>query len=401
MLNRDQIWQLARSVHPFAVQARRHLHQYPELSFREEQTSAYVAEQLRAMGYELQTGLGGFGIKAVLTGAKPGPTVALRADMDALPITEETGLAFASKNPGVMHACGHDVHTAILLGAAKALKSLQAELPGNVVFIFQPGEEVNPGGASLMIKDGVLENPKVDAIFGLHAMPYQECGTMGFGAGPLLAAPDEIHVTIVGKGGHAAGPQFCVDPILAACQFVTLVQQVVSRNVGPFETAVVNIGLIRGGTAPNIIPDTVQLEGTIRTMSREVREQMPQRIEAILKGVCDAAGATYQFVYDPGYPVLVNDPAMTDLARRAATHALGEQKVSGMQPSMGGEDFAYYLERVPGTFARLGSATPGTEHPAGLHTSRLMIDEECLAVGMAYYISVAQQFLHERTGTGK
>ncbi|MFZ5816284.1 MAG: M20 metallopeptidase family protein [Bacillota bacterium] len=394
MMSKEQIWDLARAVHPYAVAIRRHLHRNPELSFEEHDTHRFLVEQLQELGFAFESGLGGgTGIKAVLEGGRPGPTVALRADIDALPILEETGLEFASQRPGKMHACGHDVHTAILLATAKALQALQAELPGKVVFLFQPGEEKNPGGASLMIRDGCLENPKVEAIFGLHVMPFMETGSMGFGAGPLMASPDEVEVTVVGRGGHGAAPHLTVDPVLAACQIITLLQQVVARNVSPFQQAVITVGMIHGGTAPNVIPDEVTFKATVRTMDPEVRKLMPRRIEEVVKGVCDAAGATYRFHYDPGYPVLINDLQMTELARRAALAVLEPGQVQGMAPSMGGEDFAYYLEKVPGTFARLGAMAPGATKPYGLHTSRLLIDEECIAVGTAYYISVVQQYL--------
>lgn len=393
-MNKEQIWNLARSVHAYGVEVRRHLHRNPELSFAEHNTHQYLAEQLRELGYTFESGLGGgTGIKAVLEGGKPGPTVALRADIDALPITEETGLEFASQTPGVMHACGHDVHTAVLLSTARALKAIQADLPGRVVFLFQPGEEQNPGGASLMIRDGCLENPKVDAIFGLHVMPFMDAGTMGFGSGALMASPDEVEVTVIGQGGHGAAPHLCVDPVLATCQIITLLQQVVARNVSPFQQAVITVGAIHGGSAPNVIPDEVHFKATVRTMDPEVRKLMPQRIEAVVKGVCEAAGATYKFLYDPGYPVLINDAAMTEVGRQAALAILEPEQVQAMQPSMGGEDFAYYLEKVPGTFARLGARKPGAESAFGLHTSRLLIDEEAIAVGVAYYLSVVQEYL--------
>jgi len=394
MLTKEQVWELARTVHPYGVKVRRDLHQNPELSFCEHETHRYLATALQELGYSFRAGLGGgTGLQVVIRGARPGPVVALRADIDALPIQEETGLPFASRRPGVMHACGHDVHTAILLATAKALWSIKDELPGQVVLIFQPGEEKNPGGASLMIRDGVLDQPKVDAIFGLHVEPFLEAGRMAFGEGPMMAAPDELRVTIVGRGGHGATPHLTVDPVLTACQVITALQQVVARNVNPFQPAVVTIGMIQGGSAHNVIPDEVSFVGTVRTMDPELRRLMPERIEAVVRGICAAAGASYRFHYEHGYPVLVNHPEMTALARQAAVDVLGADKVEQMEPSMGGEDFAYYLERVPGTFARLGARAHDDAAPYGLHTSRLMVDESCIAVGVAYYIQVVQNFL--------
>lgn len=394
-VTQDAIWQLARFVHPLGVEVRRHLHRYPELSFEEKETSSYLAERLTAMGLSFQSGVGGYGIKVVIEGGRPGPTVALRADMDALPIQEETGLPFASTRPGLMHACGHDIHTATLLATARALLELRSELPGRVVLIFQPGEEVNPGGASLMIKDGVLQNPKVDAIFGVHVMPLMDAGTMGFAAGPVMAAPDEFDVTIIGKGGHGAAPHLTVDPVLTAAQCLTLLQQVVARNVSPFAKAVITVGMIQGGAARNVIPNEVIFKGTVRTMDPVIREQMPVRIEQIIRGVCEAAGAAYRLRYDRGYPVLINDPAATELARAAAAEVLGTDNLLPMEPSMGGEDFAYFLQEVPGSFARLGAAVPGSTDRYGLHTSKLMIDEGCIAVGVAYFLNVVQNYLKQ------
>jgi len=394
MLSKEQVWELARSVHAYGIEVRRHIHRNPELSFAEHDTHWYLADQLQDLGYSFRSHLaGGTGLHAVIEGSRPSPVVALRADIDALPIQEETGLPFASERPGVMHACGHDVHTAILLATAKALQSIRDDLPGTVVLIFQPGEERNPGGASLMIRDGVLDQPKVDAIFGLHIDPYLEAGRMAFASGPVMAAPDELRVTVIGQGGHGAWPHQTVDPVVTTAQIVTLLQQVVARNVDPFQPAVITIGMIQGGSAHNIIPDEVRLVGTVRTMDEALRRRMPERIEAVIRGVCEAAGATYRMEYERGYPVLVNHPDATDIGRRAAALVLGEEKVGVMEPSMGGEDFAYYLERVPGTFARLGARSPGDTAPHGLHTSRLMVDESCIAVGVAYYIQVVQSFL--------
>lgn len=394
MLSREQVWELARSVHAYGNEVRRHIHRYPELSFEEHETHKYLAAELQKLGHSFRSHLGGgTGLHVVIEGKQPGPVVALRADIDALPIQEETGLPFASERPGIMHACGHDVHTAVLLATAKALQSIKDDLPGTVVLIFQPGEERNPGGASLMIRDGVLDRPKVDAIFGLHVDPYLQVGRMAFAPGPVMAAPDELRVTVTGRGGHGAWPHRTVDPIVTAAQVITSLQQIVARNVDPIRPAVLTVGLIQGGTAHNVIPDEVSFVGTVRTMHEEVRRLMPERLETVIRGVCAAAGATYRMEYEHGYPVLVNDPEATEIGRRAAIAVLGEENVGAMEPSMGGEDFAYYLERVPGTFARLGVRSPDNLAPHGLHTSRLMIDESSIAVGVAYYIQVVQSFL--------
>jgi len=393
---RERIWELAQTVQPFAIEARRHLHRYPELSFQERETAGYVADRLTEMGYAFRSSVGGYGIKAVIGDPLLGPAIALRADMDALPIAEETGLEFASARPGLMHACGHDVHTAILLGTARALKELEAHIPGSVVLIFQPGEEVNPGGASQMIKDGVLSNPNVEAIFGLHVAPQHQVGSMTFGAGPRLASPDQFDVKVRGRGGHGAVPHLTIDPVLTACQCITLLQQVVARNVNPFDSAVITVGMINGGVARNVIPDEVTFQGTVRTMNPAVRRLMRGKIESVIRGVCEAAGADYDLTYDEGYPVLVNHPGATLMGQRAAESVLGPANVLDMPPSMGGEDFAFFLEQVPGTFTRLGCTAPGVEGAPGLHTSRLMIDEGCIAVGVAYYLSVISEFFEHR-----
>lgn len=387
------IGRLAQAVHPFAVATRRHLHQHPELSFQETETSRYLAAQLRLLGLEPQTGLGGGnGIKVVIGGGRPGRTVALRADMDALPIHEETGLPFASQHPGVMHACGHDVHTATLLATAKALLEVRVDLPGTVVLLFQPGEELDPGGASLMIADGCLENPHVDAIFGLHINPYEDVGTVLLAPGALYASPDDFVVTIRGQGGHAAAPHIGVDPIVTAAQVILGLQTIVSRNTNPFDQAVITIGSIHGGAASNVIPDTVTLSGTIRTMNPAIRKQLPQRLEQVVRGVCEAAGATYEVQQSYGYPVLVNDGPMTERAQRAARAIFAPEQVLAAKPTMGAEDFAYYLEQRPGSYAKIGCSTPGQERH-GLHTSRLLVDEACMETGVAYFLSVVREFL--------
>jgi 16S rRNA G966 N2-methylase RsmD len=262
---KDRLWELAKAVHAEVVADRRWLHQHPELSYEEKESSGYIAEQLRKLGHEPQVGIGGHGVKLVLYGKRPGRTIALRADMDALPVQEETDLPFASVNPGVMHACGHDCHVAMLLGAARGLTLMEGDWTGDVVLIFQPAEEQGPGGASLMIKDGVLHNPDVEAIFGLHINPFVPAGSLGFAPGPMKAATDRFQVVVRGRGGHGASPHLTLDPIPAAAQVIQALQHVVSRNVRPGEPAVVTVGSIRGGQAANVIPSEVTLSGTIDT----------------------------------------------------------------------------------------------------------------------------------------
>lgn len=383
----------AAGVHAYAVSVRRHLHQHPELSFQEKETSAFVAAELRKMGYEPETGIGGHGVRLVVRDAHPGPTIALRADMDALPIHEETGLPFASQNPGVMHACGHDMHTATLLATAKAVKERAGELAGTLVLLFQPAEESLPGGAKLMIEAGALKNPNVDVIFGLHVDPEVPCGELRFGSGPVMAAPDSFKLVIRGKGGHAAFPHQAIDPVLAAGHVITQMQQLVSRNLSPFQQAVVGISSIHGGQADNVIPDQVEMVGTVRTLDPAVRAMIPGRMEAVIRGVCESVGATYTFNYQHGYPAVVNTEAETNVARQVGSNVLAPDRVGLMTPVMGGEDFAYYLQEVPGTFGWLGARPAVQGQPHLLHTSRLILDEEAMKAGVAYYLGLIEHYL--------
>lgn len=391
------VWALAESVSGAMVQTRRWLHQHPEVGFQESETARYVADCLRQMGVHPETGIGGYGIKAVLPGNRPGPTIAIRADMDALPIVEETGLPFASLYEGKMHACGHDVHTAILLGAAQALTQLAGDFAGRVVLIFQSGEEVNPGGASLMAQAGVLDNPPVDAVFALHINPLQPCGLLEFAAGPVMAAPDELEIVVEGRGGHGAYPHLTADPVVAAAQIVVALQQIVSRQVPPLEPAVISVGSIHGGSATNVIADKVVLAGTVRTMSSSLRDLLPGWIERVATGVAAAHGCQAQVNISRGYPPVCNDPAMTTLARRAAARILPAALIGEMEPTMGGEDFAYFLERVPGSICRLGVAPhEGEAYP--LHSARLRVDEDAMKTGVAYWLALIQECeLHWRS----
>lgn len=389
-MNRSAIRDLVRSVEPFVLEVRRHIHAHPELSFQEAETAAFVADRLREMGYEPQTGVGGLhAVTAKLEGGRPGPTIGLRADMDALPINELTDLPFKSLNPGVMHACGHDTHTAMLLGAARALRQVREQLAGNVVFLFQPAEEMGPGGAQAMVQAGALAG--VDAAFALHIGPSHDAGKMGFMAGVSSANSDGLKITITGKGGHAAHPHMSVDAVAVAGYVIVGLQQIVSRQVAPTQSAVITIGAIHGGTKGNIIAEQVELVGTVRTLDAAVRESMPRRIKTLVKGVCDSFGASAAVEYRLGYPSVINDASMVALARRAAAIAVGEENVFTNEVSMGGEDFAYMLQAVPGCMGRLGSGNPATpvDQRYPLHNARMMVDEAALANGVAYYVALA------------
>lgn len=387
---RERLWELAKAVHAEVVADRRWLHQHPELSYEEKETSAYIADQLRKLGHEPQVGVGGYGVKLAMPGKRPGRTIALRADMDALPVQEETGLPFASANPGVMHACGHDCHVAMLLGAARGLTLMEGDWAGTVVLIFQPAEEQGPGGATLMIKDGVLHDPDVEAIFGLHINPHVPAGRLGFAPGPMKAATDRFRVVIRGRGGHGASPHLALDPIPAAAQVIQALQHVVSRNVRPGEPAVVTVGSIHGGQAPNVIPSEVVLSGTIRTMGEPLRTTIREWIERTVQGAVAAHGCQAEMSFSSGYPAVLNDPVQTEYARRAARRILPEESIEVMEPSMGGEDFAFYLEKVPGSVGRVGVA-PSSGELYPLHSDRLRVEESALATGVAFWLAVVQE----------
>lgn len=391
-MDRDRIWALAEAQRAFVVAARRQIHQRPELSFQEHETAAFVAERLREVGYEPRTGIGraGTGLTAVLAGGRPGPTLALRADMDALPVQEENDLPFRSERTGVMHACGHDAHTAILLGAARALMDAREEVPGRVVFLFQHGEERTTGGALELIEAGALEG--VDAVFGLHQGTELDVGQMAFAVGPRSAAVDDFTLTVVGKGGHGAFPHRTVDAVQVAAQLVGALHQVVGRRVPPLESAVLTVGTIQGGTKENIVAHEVTMTATVRTLDPAVRDLMQREVEAVARGVTAAWGADFRLDYRRGYPVLVNEAAMTEAARRAAELVLEPGAVVATRPVMAAEDFAYYLERVPGSFGSIGVGTPGTTDRGGSHSGAFLLDEGALPIGVAYYLSLVTNF---------
>jgi amidohydrolase len=369
------------------VSIRRDLHMHPELGFREHRTAGIVAERLRALGYDVYEGIGTTGVVGVIKGARPGRTIMLRADMDALPILEERDHAYRSQADGVMHACGHDGHVAILLGAAALIADRRDELAGTVTLVFQPAEE-GLGGAKAMIEDGLIDRFGIERAYGLHLSSKYPTGSLGFREGPMYASSDSIEIEVVGVGGHGSAPHDTVDPILAAASFVTSVQQVVSRNVDPLEPAVVTIGAIHGGTTHNVIPRTCTMLGTVRAFSDDVRKAMPERIERVLRACCDASGARYEFDYLWRYPVTANDPAQTQYARALAAATIGDERTIDAAQLMGAEDFSFYAQRVPACFYTLGcSSSPDTSHPH--HSSLFDIDEAALPNGVAMMAALA------------
>lgn len=369
------------------VALRRDFHMHPELGFEEHRTAGIVADRLRRLGFDVHTGIAGTGVVGVMRGAKPGRTIMLRADMDALPILEENSHAFRSTIDGKMHACGHDGHVAMLLGAAELIADGKDRLAGTVCLLFQPAEEGH-GGAKVMIEEGVLERFKIERAYGLHLNTKLPAGTLGFREGPFYASSDSIEIEVLGKGGHGSAPHDAIDPIYTAANFITSVQQVVSRHVDPIEPAVVSIGSIHGGTIHNVIPRTVRMLGTVRAFSDDVRNEMPQRIERVLKSCCDAMGARYEFNYLWRYPVTSNDPDQTRYARALADRTAGEQHVITADKLMGAEDFSFFAERVPACFYTVG-ARGGAETSAPHHSSTFDIDERALVVGVQMMAALA------------
>jgi len=383
----------AEALEKTLVSDRRHLHQNPELSFEEVQTSAFVQERLRDLNIPFTSGIGGYGVVANLQGHRPGPVVALRADMDALPIQEANEVPYASKVPGVMHACGHDVHTASLLGVAALLRSRTHEFSGTVRFLFQPAEEKLPGGASLMIRDGALANPTPQAIYGQHVMPLLPAGTVGFRSGRYMASADEIRLTIRGKGGHAAMPHLNTDAVLIASHIVVALQQVVSRRANPTLPSVLSFGHIIGEGAYNVLPNDVRLRGTFRTMDEPWRDQAHALIREIASGTASAMGAVCDVEIDRGYPMLFNHPETTALARSTAEAYLGPQQVVDLDLWMAAEDFAFYAQQIPATFYRLGTRNEAKGWVSSVHTSTFDVDESALPLGAGLMAAIALEQL--------
>jgi amidohydrolase len=376
-----------RDVVDEVVATRRDLHEHPELGFEEERTSAMVAARLRELGFEVHTGIGKTGVVGVLRGAQPGKTIMLRADMDGLPIDEENDVPYRSQSPVHMHACGHDGHVAMLLGAARVVASRKDELAGTVCFLFQPAEE-GKGGAKAMIEDGVLERFGIERAYGLHLASSHPAGQVGVREGAFYASSDSIEITIEGKGGHGAAPHLSIDPVYVASQFVVAVQQIVSRNIDPIEPAVVTIGAIHGGTTHNVIPSRVTLMGTVRAFDAEVRAKMAERIERVLRGICESSGATYAFEYLWRYPVTSNDAEQTRYVRALAERVAGAEHVADVPKLMGAEDFSFFAERVPACFFTIGS-NGGPDSAWPHHHARFDIDESALPTGVRMMIALA------------
>jgi len=394
----EEIAKAAEALEPKLIETRRDFHRHPELSNREERTARVVAEKLRALGLdEVRTNVARHGVVGLLKGTKPGPVVALRADMDALPINETIDVPYKSLVPGVKHACGHDAHTTVELGVAEVLSKMRDEIHGSVKFLFQPAEEGAPadeeGGAPLMIKEGALENPKPLAIFGLHTTPEEEAGQIGYRAGPSQASSDGFSITIHGKMSHAASPQKGIDTIVVAAECVSALQSIKSRRIDAFEPVVITIGTIHGGNRQNILADEVKMEGTVRTLSEDVRNRVEQLMRETLAGVTKAYGAKFEMNYSRGTMVVDNDPKLVAETLPILRLVLGEKNVLEAPKRMGAEDFSFYQQVVPGFFLRLGSVNKAKGITAEGHTPEFDIDEECLVTGVKVMANIAMDFL--------
>ena len=379
----DTLRQAVDSHAPEVVAWRRDFHRHPELGFEEVRTSGIVAERLLALGLDsVRTGVGGTGVVGVMKAAKAeGPPVLLRADMDALPVQEEPGREYGSTVPGKMHACGHDGHTAMLLGAAAVLAGWRSALKRDVVFCFQPAEE-GQGGAEAMIREGFLSELGVGEAYGLHLWSPFPVGTIQVRPGPVMAAQDEFEATFHGRGGHGAAPHVCLDPVLAAAKGLVALQSVVSRSVSPFEPAVVSVGSLHGGTAPNVIPDDATMRGTLRSFSETTRDILRRRVREVLEGVATTSGCRLEFLLKPGFPAVVNHPEAVEKVLAAARGVVGSERVVTMEPMAAAEDFAYFLREVPGAFVFVGAGNEAKGITAPHHSPRFDIDESALPRGV-------------------
>jgi amidohydrolase len=378
----NQIKELAKQYADEFIQIRHYLHAHPELSYQEFKTSAFIQQKLAEMGIEYSI-MATTGVVAIIKGTNPDSRIiALRADMDALPIQEENDVPYKSVNDGIMHACGHDVHTTCLLGAAKILNQTKANWEGTIKLIFQLGEEKNPGGASLMIKEGVLQNPKPQGIIGMHVHPGLELGKLSFRKGRVMASADEIYITIKGNGGHAAAPHLTADTILIASQMIVSLQQIVSRNNNPTSPSVLSFCAFNGGNSTNVIPSQVKLMGTFRAMDETWRYKAHQLITKQATAIVEGMGATIDLKIDIGYPTVDNDPTLTETAWQLANEYMGSQHVQETELRMGAEDFGYYTQQIPGCFFRLGVRNEAAGIIHNVHTPKFNIDERAIETGM-------------------
>ncbi|USB33163.1 amidohydrolase [Paenibacillus sp. YPG26] len=387
----QRLLERAEEIQSEVIDWRRYLHQHPELSFEESKTAYYIEETLCAMGHMEVSRPTPTSVMARLIGSRPGKVLAIRADIDALPIEEDTGLPYSSGNPGVMHACGHDGHTATVLGVAKVMAEHQAELEGEIRFIFQHAEELPPGGAEEMIAAGVMTD--VDTVIGAHLQSPVEVGKVGVVAGPMLASPDTFYITINGKGGHAAEPHRVIDSIAIGAQVVNNLQHIVSRHVNPMDPLVVSVTKFIGGHTHNVIPGSVELCGTVRCMDLELRDEVPKRMKQIIEGITSAHGATFEFRYEYGYRPLINHESVTKTIAETIQELYGEEALYTIKPSMAADDFSAYLNSAPGTYFNIGAGRKekGIIYPH--HHPKFTIDEEALLIGMKVFISSALKLL--------
>jgi amidohydrolase len=382
MALQEQIKSLASQFAGDLIHIRRYLHQYPELSYHEYETAKFIAKTLTDFGLSPETGIAGTGVVALIEGKNPqAKTVALRADMDALPITEANDVVYKSKNQGIMHACGHDVHTTSLLGVARILQQLTHEFEGTIKLVFQPAEEVAPGGAKAMIENGVLENPKPQSMLGQHVAPNISIGKIGFREGLYMASADELYITVKGKGGHGAMPETLIDPVLISSHLIVALQQIVSRNANPKTPSVLSFGKVIANGATNVIPNEVKIEGTFRTLNEAWREDALIRMKKLAEGLVEAMGGTCDFFIQRGYPFLKNHPELTRRMREKTVAYLGEANIIDLDMWMAAEDFAYYTHHVDACFYRLGTRNEAKGIVSGVHTPTFDVDEDALEIG--------------------
>ncbi len=389
----DTIQEKANQIQDELVRIRREIHSNPELGLEEFKTAALVAGKLEELGMDVKTGVGETGVVGILNGAASGKTLLIRADMDCLAMQELNDVPYKSQVDGQMHACGHDAHTTWVLGAAMILSEMRDHFKGTVKFVFQPAEE-GQGGANRMIQDGVLESPKVDAAIGAHVWPIVDAGKIGVKRNSMMAAPDMFHLTIKGQGGHGAEPHNCIDPISIGCQVYSALQTIVSRKINPVDSAVLSITQFNAGSAHNVIPNEVKMSGTVRTLLPETRDNMPKMMEKLISGIVEANGGSYDLEYTPYYPPVINDPEITDLVKHAASEVLGRENVVELPvPTMGGEDFSYFQQKVPGTFFVVGTRNEAAGLTNALHNPYFDIDESILSKASAVLSRCALEYL--------